>query len=95
MAKNRKHKEKQHFPNKMNRLARQVVSYLLCFLLAFQPLIVQAAEITAAQNAANANKPGVGTASNGVPLVNIVTPNASGLSHNKYDQFNVGQPGGF
>ncbi len=72
---------------------RQVVSYLLCFLLTFEPLILQAAKITAAQNAAATNQPGVGTADNGVPLVNIVAPNASGLSHNKYDQFNVGQPG--
>ncbi len=72
---------------------RQAVSYPLCLLLAFQPLIMQAAEITAAQNAAAANQPGVGSAGNGVPLVNIVKPNAAGLSHNKYERFNIGQPG--
>ncbi|NKC13806.1 MAG: filamentous hemagglutinin N-terminal domain-containing protein [Gammaproteobacteria bacterium] len=93
MARNRKHRHSQYFSNKIGRLRRQAVSYLLCLLLAFQPLIMQAAEITAARNAAAAHQPGVESAGNGVPLVNIVRPNASGLSHNKYDRFNVGQPG--
>ncbi len=31
---------------------RQAVSYLLCFLLTFGPLLLQAAEITTAQSAA-------------------------------------------
>ena len=78
---------------KLGYWSKQFLAYLMCFLISFQPLMLQAAEITAAKNATNANQPNVGTAGNGVPLVNIVTPNASGLSHNKYDQFNVGQPG--
>lgn len=28
-----------------------------------------------------------------MPLIDIVTPNSKGLSHNKYDSFNVGTPG--
>lgn len=33
------------------------------------------------------------TSANGVPLINIVDPNASGLSHNRFEEFNVGADG--
>jgi filamentous hemagglutinin len=33
------------------------------------------------------------TGANGVPLINIVDPNASGLSHNRFQEFNVGTDG--
>lgn len=73
--------------------ARKSLAFTLSILVATQPLMVQAQEIRADQAANATNQPGVGASGNGVPLINIVTPNAAGLSHNKYSDFNVGSNG--
>ncbi|ASV87933.1 filamentous hemagglutinin family N-terminal domain protein (plasmid) [Ochrobactrum quorumnocens] len=73
--------------------ARKCVASLLSGLLVFQPVLLQAQQLTPDVNAPIGNQPGVGVAPNGVPLVDIVTPNGQGLSHNKYGDFNVGNPG--
>ncbi|MEM7775302.1 MAG: DUF637 domain-containing protein [Pseudomonadota bacterium] len=62
----------------------------MSLLLATQPLVAQ---IATDSTAASKNRPSVGVAGNGTPLINIVTPNRAGLSHNKYNQFNVGPNG--
>lgn len=59
----------------------------LAFVLAEGAL---AAGITAAQGG---NGPQVGVAGNGAAVVNIVAPSAAGVSHNQYQDFNVGKPG--
>ncbi|WP_261336595.1 hemagglutinin repeat-containing protein [Rhizobium leguminosarum] len=75
------------------RLFRQSLALLLSSLLVLQPMLANAQSVSAGTSAPAANQPGVGTAPNGVPLIDIVTPNSKGLSHNKYDSFNVGTPG--
>ncbi|WP_158665197.1 hemagglutinin repeat-containing protein [Ensifer adhaerens] len=72
---------------------KRCVSILLSAVLFMQPVLVNAQSVSASAAAPGSNQPGIGAAPNGVPLVDIVTPNAQGLSHNKYDRFNVGQPG--
>ncbi|MBB3428189.1 filamentous hemagglutinin [Rhizobium sp. BK312] len=75
------------------RLGRQSLAVTLSGLLFLQPAIANAQSVSAAGSAPVANQAGVGAAPNGVPLIDIVTPNAAGLSHNKYDNFNVGTQG--
>ncbi|UWU24779.1 hemagglutinin repeat-containing protein (plasmid) [Rhizobium sp. CB3060] len=75
------------------RFAHQSLALLLSGLLIFQPAIANAQSISASTTAPVANQPSVGAAPNGVPLVDIVTPNAAGLSHNKYNDLNVGTQG--
>lgn len=76
----------------MDKLAHPLArgaSWLLIYLTAVQPLHPAiAAGITAANgNTQVVMKPG------NVPVVNIATPNAAGISHNTYQGFNVGTPG--
>ncbi|MBB3571831.1 hemagglutinin repeat-containing protein [Rhizobium sp. BK491] len=74
-------------------IARQFTATVLSALLVFQPMLANAQSVSAAGSAPAAKQPGVGAAPNGVPLIDIVTPNSSGLSHNQYDNFNVGTQG--
>ncbi|MBY3486396.1 hemagglutinin repeat-containing protein [Rhizobium laguerreae] len=78
---------------RLAHLARQSLALLLSSLLVLQPMLANAQSVSASTTAPAANQPGVATAPNGVPLIDIVTPNSQGLSHNKYDNFNVGTPG--
>jgi len=75
----------------VKRLARaSVIAVLTAW--GMQPLL-SPAQVSPAPGATPANRPAVGKAPNGVPLVQITTPNAAGVSNNLFSQYNVGTNG--
>ncbi|MBE1427436.1 filamentous hemagglutinin, partial [Desulfomicrobium macestii] len=77
----------------MKHALQRFICLTLVFLLVFNPVAAAADGIVVDPTAPAANQPAVSAAPNGVPLVDIARPNSGGLSHNMFDQFNVGGPG--
>ncbi|WP_256676386.1 DUF637 domain-containing protein [Pseudomonas sp. RGB] len=69
-------------------LPKRGLVLILANALFWQPLLAQAEGIVVSNPATS-----VGQAGNGVPVVNIAAPNASGLSHNQFKDYNVGPNG--
>ncbi|KXS32931.1 MAG: hypothetical protein AWT59_0940 [Candidatus Gallionella acididurans] len=68
------------------------IAWLTLIAYIGQPLIVTA-QVIANQAAAPNKRPLIDTTANGIPLVQIATPNAAGVSQNQYTQFNVDPAG--
>ncbi|WP_343565486.1 hemagglutinin repeat-containing protein [Kiloniella sp. b19] len=78
----------------MKNVLKNSIALVLVFNMTISPVFSAFAQgITVDGGAAASNQPDLGTAPNGVPLVNIVRPNGAGLSHNKYLDFNVTSQG--
>ncbi|WP_248767181.1 filamentous hemagglutinin N-terminal domain-containing protein [Pseudomonas sp. MWU12-2345] len=77
-------KNREHFWG----LPKRGLAFILANAMFWQPLLAQADGIVV-------NAPGttLGQAGNGVPIVNIAAPNAQGLSHNQFSDYNVGANG--
>ncbi|WP_395605095.1 hemagglutinin repeat-containing protein [Pseudomonas sp. B16120] len=69
-------------------LPKRGLALILANAMFWHPLLAQADGIVV-----NAPGTSLGQAGNGVPIVNIATPNANGLSHNQFHDYNVGANG--
>ena len=70
------------------RFTYRLLSYLISTIIAGQPLLPAVGAVITPQNGAGMDK-----AANGVPVVNIATPDGGGISHNRFTDYNVGKEG--
>ncbi|MFK7702022.1 DUF637 domain-containing protein [Pseudomonas caspiana] len=69
-------------------MPKRGIALILANAMFWQPLMVQAEGI-----AVSGSGTSLTTAGNGVQVINIAKPNGTGLSHNTFDQYNVGSQG--
>jgi filamentous hemagglutinin len=69
-------------------ISKRGIALILANAMFWQPLLAQAGGVVTSNPATS-----LGQAANGVPIVNIAAPNSAGLSHNQYQDYNVGSQG--
>jgi len=69
-------------------MPKRGLAFLLANVMFWQPMWAQADGIVVANPNTTLDRAG-----NGVPIINIATPNGSGLSHNQFHDYNVGAQG--
>ncbi len=69
-------------------MPKRGLAFLLANVMFWQPIWAQADGIVVANPNTSLDRAG-----NGVPIINIATPNGSGLSHNQFNDYNVGAQG--
>jgi filamentous hemagglutinin len=69
-------------------MPKRGLAFLLANVMFWQPMWAQADGIVVATPGTS-----LGQAGNGVPIIQIATPNGSGLSHNQFHDYNVGTQG--
>jgi filamentous hemagglutinin len=70
------------------RFSQRLISWVVCGLMVWQPMVPAMAAALTPTGKTTTDKAG-----NGVPIVNIATPNGAGISHNQFTQYNVGKEG--
>ncbi|AGN86993.1 hemagglutinin repeat-containing protein [Enterobacter sp. R4-368] len=70
------------------RFSQRALSWLIIGLLVWQPVAPSFAAAITPTGPTSMDKAG-----NGVPVVNIAPPNGAGISHNQFNEYNVGQQG--
>ncbi|ATE77183.1 DUF637 domain-containing protein [Pseudomonas frederiksbergensis] len=77
-------KNREHFWG----MPKRGLAFLLANVMFWQPIWAQADGIVVSTPGTTLDNAG-----NGIPIVNIATPNGSGLSHNQFHDYNVGTQG--
>ncbi|WP_386262983.1 two-partner secretion domain-containing protein, partial [Xanthomonas translucens] len=75
----------------MAERCKRALAMLLCCTVTWTSLPLYAQVVPVANP--GGQQPGQQAAANGVPVVDIVAPNAHGVSHNRYSRFDVGSNG--
>ncbi|WP_320733210.1 contact-dependent inhibition toxin CdiA [Enterobacter roggenkampii] len=70
------------------RFSQRLISWIVCGLMVWQPMAPAVAAALTPTGQATVDRAG-----NGVPVVNIATPNGAGISHNQFGEYNVGKEG--